>query len=114
MYLHLTIVFQSDFVTISAYFSLADIPDELRPHVFIYLSSFFSLPVKRHNGEELTHEEVVNRLDNDTVSYDIGLGTNGRFMETVRVAIRVQTAQYESAVAWLKDLLYGSKFDKER
>ncbi|GJE87608.1 Zn-dependent peptidase M16-like protein [Phanerochaete sordida] len=105
---------ESDFVTISAYFSLADVPDELRPHIFIYLSSFFSLPVTRHNGEQLSHEEVVNRLDNDTVSYDIGLGSNGRFMETIRVAIRVQTAQYESAVAWLKDLLYGSKFDKER
>ncbi|EKM61160.1 uncharacterized protein PHACADRAFT_247588 [Phanerochaete carnosa HHB-10118-sp] len=105
---------ESDFVTISAYLSLADVPDELRPHVFIYLSAFFSLPVTRHTGEELSHEEVVDRLDNDTVSYEIGLGSNSKFTETVSVAIKVQTSQYESAVAWLRDLLYASKFDKER
>ncbi|KIP12417.1 hypothetical protein PHLGIDRAFT_61992 [Phlebiopsis gigantea 11061_1 CR5-6] len=104
---------ESDFVTISAYLSLATLPDELRPYVYIYLSTFFSLPVKRGTGEELTHEEVVNQLDNDTVSYDVGFGAGGRFTEILKIAIRVETSQYESAVAWLKDLLYGSKFDKE-
>lgn len=83
-------------------------------YVYIYLSAFFSLPVKRWTGEELTHEEVVNKLDNDTVSYDVGFGAGGRFTETLKIAIRVETSQYENAVAWLKDLLYGSKFDKER
>ena len=83
-------------------------------YVFIYLSAFFSLPVTRHTGEELSHEEVVNKLDNDTVSYDIGLGADGRYMETARISIRVEKSRYEDAVAWLKDLLYGSKFDKER
>lgn len=82
--------------------------------MFIYLSSFFSLPITRATGEELSHEEVVNKLDNDTVSYDVGLGSNSRFSETVRIVIKVQTAQYENAIAWLRDLLYGSKFDKER
>ena len=56
----------------------------------------------------------MNRLDNDTVSYDVGLGSNGRYMETLRISIRVEKSQYETAVAWLRDLLYGSKFDKER
>lgn len=85
-----------------------------RRYVFIYLSSFFSLPVKRANGEYLTHEQVVNKLDNDTVQYDAGLGNSSRFTELLHVAIRVRTAEYEVAIAWLKDLLYGSVFDKER
>lgn len=85
-----------------------------RRYVFIYLSSFFSLPVKRANGEYLTHEQVVNKLDNDTVQYDAGLGNSSRFTELLHVTIRVRTAEYEIAIAWLKDLLYGSVFDKER
>ena len=79
-----------------------------------YLSAFFSLPVIRHNGVRLTHEEVVNQLDNDTVSYEVGLGVSSNFTDTLRVGIKVEKAEYETAVAWLRDLIYGSEFDKER
>ncbi|KAI0652259.1 Metalloenzyme, LuxS/M16 peptidase-like protein [Trametes meyenii] len=105
---------KSDFVTVHAYFSLAKLPDRLRPYLSTYLSAFFSLPVQRSTGEKLNHEEVVHRLDSDTVSYEVSLGVNNAFMETVRVSIKVETAQYENAIAWLKDLVYGSEFDKDR
>lgn len=122
---------QSDFVSVHAYLSLAKLPSHLRPYVLCvavrsfltqscyryiqpYLSSFFSLPVKRHSGQRLSHEEVVDQLDEQTVFYDIGLGTSGTFAETLRVTIRVEVAKYELAVAWLSDLLYGSEFSKER
>ncbi|TBU62037.1 Metalloenzyme, LuxS/M16 peptidase-like protein [Dichomitus squalens] len=105
---------KSDFVTVHAYFSLAKLPDRLRPLMSTYLSSFFSLPVKRSNGERLNHEEVVHKLDSDTVSYEVALGVNSTFTETVRVSIKVETSLYDSAIGWLKDLVYGSEFDKER
>ena len=70
--------------------------------------------MKRQSGERLSHEEVVDQLDEQTVFYEIGLGTPGMFTETLRVAIRVEVAKYELAVAWLRDLLYGSEFSKER
>lgn len=79
-----------------------------------YLSSFFSLPVRRSTGEKLSHEQLVNQLDNDTVSYEMGLGVGSAFTETMRVSIKVTTDMYESAIAWLKDLVYGSEFDRER
>lgn len=79
-----------------------------------YLSAFFALPVKRLSGERLTHEEVVNKLDNETVSYDVGLGVSGAFTDTLRVSIKVETALYETAVVWLRDLVYGAEFDKDR
>ncbi|KAI0649856.1 Metalloenzyme, LuxS/M16 peptidase-like protein, partial [Trametes meyenii] len=105
---------KSDFVTVHAYFSLAKLPERLRPHLSTYLSAFFSLPVQRSTGEKLNHEEVAHRLDSDTVSYEVSLGVNNAFTETVRVSIKVETAQYENAIAWLKDLVYGSEFDKDR
>ncbi|KAK7694817.1 hypothetical protein QCA50_002005 [Cerrena zonata] len=105
---------QSDFVSVTAYLSLKSLPDHLRPYMSVYLASFFSLPVKRLSGEQLSHEEVVNRLDNDTVSYDVNLGLGDKFSELLRVRIKVNVDQYETAVAWLRDLIYGSEFAKDR
>lgn len=79
-----------------------------------YLSAFFSLPVKWSSGETLSHEEVVNKLDDETVSYEVGFGISNICTETLRVSLKVETARYEQAVAWLRDLLYGSQFTKER
>ncbi|KZT72760.1 hypothetical protein DAEQUDRAFT_663389 [Daedalea quercina L-15889] len=105
---------QSDFVAINVYFTLTKLPNRLRPYMQTYLSAFFSLPITRSNGEKLTHEEVVNRLDNDTVSYEAAYGVSSAFSENVRVSIKVEIGMYEAAIAWLKDLIYGSVFDKER
>ncbi|KAF9650047.1 hypothetical protein BDM02DRAFT_3185737 [Thelephora ganbajun] len=105
---------QSDFVTISAYASMSAIPNHLRPHISTYVSSFFSLPVERSTGERLSHEEVVNKLDDETVAYGAEFGTNNTFEELLRVSIKVEKDRYETAISWLKDLFYGSKFDKER
>ncbi|KAF8078531.1 Metalloenzyme, LuxS/M16 peptidase-like protein [Lyophyllum atratum] len=104
----------SDFVSINAVFSLEKLPNRLRPYMSVYLGAFFALPVKRQSGERLMHEEVVNKLDDETVSYDVGLGVSNTFTDTLCVSIKVETARYETAVAWLKDLVYGAEFDKER
>jgi Zn-dependent M16 (insulinase) family peptidase len=57
---------------------------------------------------------VINLLDDETVSYEVTLGFNGLFSDLVRVSIKVETERYASAIAWLRDLLYGSRFDRER
>ncbi len=105
---------QSDFVCVNAFFSLAKLPNHLRPYMYAFMHAFFSLPIVRHNGVRLTHEDVVNQLDNDTVEYRVDLGIFGFFSESFRVSIEVEVAAYETAVAWLRDLIYGSEFDKER
>ncbi|KAJ6503445.1 Metalloenzyme, LuxS/M16 peptidase-like protein [Mycena vitilis] len=105
---------ESDFVTVQAFFSLAKLPHKLRPLISTYMSAFFALPIVRQSGERLTHEDVVNKLDNETVSYEVGLGLANSFAETFRVSIKVETAHYETAIAWLKDLMYGAEFNKER
>ncbi len=56
----------------------------------------------------------MNLLDNDTVSYDAAMGGSGAFSELLRIALKVERNNYETAVAWLRDLIYGSHFDKER
>lgn len=83
-------------------------------YLTLYIQSFFSLPVKRLSGERLTHEQVVDKLDDETVSYDVDLGVSGMFTQTLRISMRVEVDKYETAIAWLRDLIYGSEFDKER
>lgn len=39
---------------------------------------------------------------------------NNAFEELLRVSIKVEKHRYETAVLWLKDLFYGSEFEKER
>ena len=62
----------------------------------------------------LSHEEVINQLDNETVSYVADLGVSYRFTDIFRVSIEVEIAHYETAIAWLKDLVYGADFNKDR
>lgn len=80
----------------------------------MYLASFFSLPVEREDGTKLSHEQVVKQLDDGTVAYDNGLGLDGYFNELIRVSIKVEVSKYEATINWLRDLLYGSEFNKDR
>ena len=76
--------------------------------------SFFSLPVKTSTGERLSHEEVVAKLDDETVHYEIDFGMQYLFSEVLRVGIEVEKENYESGLRWLKDLIFGSEFDIAR
>ncbi|KLO20262.1 hypothetical protein SCHPADRAFT_817077 [Schizopora paradoxa] len=105
---------QSDFFTIHAFLSLADIPDHLRPLVTVYLSAFFQLPVQCSDGKKLSYEQVVAKLDDDTVSYETELGVQMYFAETFRISIKAETRMYEKTVRWVKDLIYGAEFDIAR
>lgn len=79
------------------------------------MSSFFSLPLKAHaTGETLTHEDVINRLEDETVSYEVSLGLDGYFSQYIRISIKVEASKYDIALQWLHDLIYGSIFDKDR
>lgn len=83
-------------------------------YISTYLSSFFSLPVRRASGVKLSHEEVINQLYNETVVYGVGLGVSNYFTDMLRVSIEVEVAHYETAIAWLKDLVYGAEFNQDR
>jgi hypothetical protein len=68
-------------------------------YLSVLQNALYSLPVRRSSGEQLTHEEVVDQLDRDTVSYDTALGFGASFTELARISIKVETGNYETAVA---------------
>ncbi|EJU02584.1 hypothetical protein DACRYDRAFT_21645 [Dacryopinax primogenitus] len=102
---------KSNFVTVCAYLSTADLPNELRNYVPLHLSSFFSLPIIR-DGVEVPYDKVVNHLDDLSAAYTIESLT--QFSQFVRITLKVQPVQYDVAIGWLRDLMYNARFDVER
>ncbi len=54
---------KSNFVCIGALFDTAKLPQELMPYMALLQVCLFNLGIKRPDGTELTHEEVINQLN---------------------------------------------------
>lgn len=105
---------KSKFVIISMVFATSSVPQSLRTYLTLYLSMLFSLPIIRRDGTHLPYEAVVQALDEDVLEYDAAIGIGSNFAETVAIELKVAAPQYEKAVAWLHDLLWGSQFALDR
>lgn len=103
---------ESNFLTLTAHLSPANLPSELHGLLPVYLGAFFSLPVRRADGSELSFEEVVQELDRETIEYDIRIGSV--LSQTIELSLKVEKTRYESTVRWLRDLLWGLVFDVDR
>lgn len=106
----------SAFLSVSLVFPTTHLAPRLRPLLQLYLSTLFSLPLQRLDGAQtqLSYEDVVRGLDDDTVEYDAGLGVGGGFAENICIELKVERARYSEAVAWLRDLIWGSQFSLDR
>ncbi|KAI9139952.1 Metalloenzyme, LuxS/M16 peptidase-like protein [Paraphysoderma sedebokerense] len=110
----------SSFIQISVYFDTRNLTPSLAAYIELYLEAFFILPVTKPDGTKLTHEQVVNGLNTDTVyhSNDCGLGGSnficGAFESLVRVSVKVEAKKYEKGIQWLNDLAWFSEFTPER
>ncbi|GAA5857078.1 hypothetical protein JCM9279_001947 [Rhodotorula babjevae] len=87
-------------------------PAKLRALLPVYLDAFFTLPVTRADGTKLDFEEVVKQLDAETLTYNINI--NEPLQEGITLRMKVAKEKYETAIAWLSDLLYNSTFTEER
>ncbi|MBW0466041.1 hypothetical protein O181_005756 [Austropuccinia psidii MF-1] len=101
----------SNFLSIHIVLSPSDLPAELFSLLPIYIQSFFSLPIKRKDGTFLSCEQVVRQLDKQTVDYAITPGSP--IAQTLDIHVKVEQSNYAPAIAWLRDLLWGSAFDPE-
>lgn len=100
----------SNFVHINLLINTESIPISLRPLLSIYLENFFSTPIQR-NGQRVEFEQVVMELEKDTVGYSIGSATDLGTAEVLRVLFQVEASKYETAIEWLKTMLWKNIFD---
>ena len=103
----------SNFVRVNLLMATDSLPLELRPLLPIYLEAFFVLPIER-DGKKISFEEVVTELDRDTVGYGIDFGSNLGSVEGLKVSFQVELEKYETAISWLRELLFDAIFDVER
>ncbi|KAF9027171.1 hypothetical protein BGZ52_004433 [Haplosporangium bisporale] len=105
----------SEFIEFTLFFTSTDLPAKLRPYLDIYFESFFSLPlVDRESGKEISFEEVVKLLDQDTVSRDCGVGVSGMFRQLALVVLKTERAKYAEGIAWLQKMTWNTRFDADR
>lgn len=80
----------------------------------ILQAAIFSSSVTRADGTTLTHEQVVDQLDDFTVSQNAYLTFRGMFTEILTLDLKVEKADYAKALEWMRDLIQGLRFEKDR
>ena len=103
---------QSNFVHLTLLMGTSSIPLSLRPLLTIYLENFFDAPIMRER-KKIDFEQVVMELEKDTVGYTIDSGSGLGNPEILRIKFQVENEKYETAIRWLKDLLWNGVFDIE-
>ncbi|GAA5857081.1 hypothetical protein JCM9279_001948 [Rhodotorula babjevae] len=93
--------FPSSFVEVAAL--LHGPPTDLFP---LFLDTFFAMPIMREDGTRLSFDQVNRALDELAISF--GAQTLG---EGILVSIQVVKEDYEKAITWLSDIIYGTQFD---
>ena len=112
MYLHYESV-STKFVHVNLFISTASIPVKLRPLISVFWEMFFATPVMI-DGVRVEYEKVVELLEKDTINTAITSGTYVDLPESVRIRLQVEMGKYETAIRWLRTLLWDSIFDKKR
>ena len=96
------------------------VPQELRIYLPLMLESLFESPIRK-NDKLIPYEDVIEQLNNDTVSFSssLGLGSKplfkcGPYSHTISVMLQVEIAKYETGIEWLRDILYNTVFSVDR
>lgn len=103
----------TNFVHLSIILCTGSIPLQLKPLLTLYINNFFTSPIMR-DGKRIEFEQVVTELEKDTVTYRIDAGSAIGNSELLRIRLSVEREKYETAIKWLKDILFSSIFDVER
>lgn len=112
LFLHFEHV-QSNFVQIVMVLGTEVVPIALRPLLAIYMEIFFTTPIER-DGKKIGFEQTIMGLERDTVDYGMESGQVIGNAETIVIRLCVEVEKYQTAIRWLRDLIFSSLFDAER
>ncbi|ORY87561.1 Metalloenzyme, LuxS/M16 peptidase-like protein [Protomyces lactucae-debilis] len=103
----------SEFVSINLYLTCSSVSSELRPYLSIFLQTFFLNPLIK-DGVEIDYEDVVTKLEADTLSYSASFGSGSGFGEMIRIKLKLEVSSYALGITWLQDLIYNADYQAER
>jgi Zn-dependent M16 (insulinase) family peptidase len=91
----------------------ANLPTDLKPLLDVYFTNFFATPVVK-DGKRIEYEEIITKLEQDTIEYSMDRGSDVGNSEMLYVSFVAESAKFETVVQWLKTMLVDSVFDTER
>lgn len=100
----------SNFVHLNLILGTESVPMSLRPLLCIYFENFFSSPLLR-DGKRVEFEQVIMDLEKDTIGYGIASARSLGNFEAVTIHLQVEAEKYETAIKWVKSLLFDAIFD---
>ena len=104
----------TNFVHITVLLGTSKIKTEYRPLLPVFMDNFFNTPIMQ-DGNKIKFEEVVTRLEQDTISYSmVGGGRNMNDPEGIAIEFQVEPEKYAAAVEWIRTLMFDSVFDETR
>ncbi|KAK6603074.1 zinc metalloprotease [Botrytis cinerea] len=103
----------TNFVHLSMHFGTSEIPLEHRPLLSLFIDNFFDTPILR-DGKRVEFEQVVTELEHDTIRYEMRGGSSLGDAEGLMIQFRVEREKYETAIEWIRTMMFDSIFDATR
>jgi Zn-dependent M16 (insulinase) family peptidase len=103
----------TSFVHFGLALGTANLPTELKPLLGVYLTNFFATPIMK-DGKRIEFEEVITKLEQDTIEYSVDRGSEIGSSEMLYIPFVAEAAKFKTVVQWLKTMLVDSVFDTER
>ena len=103
----------TSFVHFGIILGTATVPTELKPLIGVYSTNFYATPIMK-DGKRVEFEDVIIELEQDTIEFSIGRGTEIGSSEMLYIPFVAEAEKFEAVVKWLKTLLVDSIFDTER
>lgn len=60
----------------------------------------------------LAFDQAIKELDKQTIQYEASMGPS--IGQTLEISLKIEKSKYPDMIGWLKDLLWGSRFDIDR
>lgn len=103
----------TNFVHVTMHIGTHNTPVKYKPLLALFLDNFFNTPVIR-NGERMEFEDVVMKLEEETVSYGIRGASQLGDSESMMLQFQAEPSKYATMIDWLRTLMFDGIFDPVR
>ncbi|KAH6673051.1 Metalloenzyme, LuxS/M16 peptidase-like protein [Halenospora varia] len=103
----------TNFVHLTLLMGTSKVATDHRPLLPLFMDNFFNTPIMK-DGKEIGFEDVVTRLEQDTISYSINGGGRVNDAEGLVIQFQVEPEKYTAAIEWIRTMMFDSIFDEAR
>lgn len=103
----------TNFVHLTVLLGTSQIATEHRPLLPLFMDNFFNTPIMQ-DGKRVEFEDVVTKLEQDTISYSMGGGGQMNDAEGLVVQFQIEPEKYATAIEWIRTMMFDSIFDPVR